>query len=223
MINKKFLEVMAACQYIQKKGINASQGNYTYVMAADVLEKVNAALIKQGLISLVTPEIIESWEIVTGKGNKMNCRTVKVTVTLMDSETGENLSFTGIGSGMDTGDKAVMKAQTAALKYAWMQSLCIATGDDPEADETVDQETAAPVLQDVWIVEKTVQSPAGDRAQVTMTHSRTGETVVAVIKKHYNEFKGNLRKNAKIQCQFGTYTSPNGKNFREILSPRLVA
>lgn len=28
-----------------------------------------------------------------------------------------------------------MKAQTAAIKYAYMLSLAISTGDDPEADQ----------------------------------------------------------------------------------------
>ena len=32
-----------------------------------------------------------------------------------------------------------MKAQTAAIKYAYMMSLCIATGDDPEADSKTDE------------------------------------------------------------------------------------
>ena len=34
-----------------------------------------------------------------------------------------------------------MKAQTAAIKYAFMLSLCIATGDDPEADGKTDEAT----------------------------------------------------------------------------------
>ena len=44
-----------------------------------------------------------------------------------------------MGSGQDAADKAVMKAQTAAIKYAFMLSLCIATGDDPEADAGIDE------------------------------------------------------------------------------------
>ena len=32
-----------------------------------------------------------------------------------------------------------MKAQTAAIKYAYLLSLAISTGDDPEADTKTDQ------------------------------------------------------------------------------------
>ena len=35
-----------------------------------------------------------------------------------------------------------MKAQTASLKYAYMMSLAIATGDDPEFDVEVDKRNA---------------------------------------------------------------------------------
>jgi hypothetical protein len=49
----------------------------------------------------------------------------------------------GLGSGQDVGDKAVMKAQTAAIKYAYLMSLAISTNDDPEADSRTDEGTAS--------------------------------------------------------------------------------
>lgn len=65
--------------------------------------------------------------------------TVEVTVTLIDAESGETLTLKGLGSGQDPSDKAVAKAQTMALKYAYLASLAIATGDDPEADMHTDE------------------------------------------------------------------------------------
>lgn len=50
---------------------------------------------------------------------------------LIDSESGEPMSITGPGSGQDSGNKAVTKAQTA-IKYAYLLSLTISTEDDPE-------------------------------------------------------------------------------------------
>ncbi|MBQ7198918.1 MAG: ERF family protein, partial [Selenomonadaceae bacterium] len=39
------------------------------------------------------------------------------------------------GSGIDSADKAVAKAQTMAVKYAWKNTLLIADkSDDPDAD-----------------------------------------------------------------------------------------
>ena len=60
-------------------------------------------------------------------------------ILLIDKDSGETVTLTGIGSGQDGGDKAVMKAQTAAIKYAYMLSLAISTGDDPEADGKTDE------------------------------------------------------------------------------------
>lgn len=60
-------------------------------------------------------------------------------IMLVDAESGESVTITGLGSGQDSGDKAVMKAQTAAIKYAYLLSMAISTGDDPEADGRTDE------------------------------------------------------------------------------------
>ena len=78
-------------------------------------------------------------EVTTAKGNTERLATVEVTVTLIDSESGESFAIKGLGSGQDAGDKALAKAQTMALKYCYMASLAIATGDDPEADSKTDE------------------------------------------------------------------------------------
>ena len=78
-------------------------------------------------------------EVTTAKGNTERLATVEVTVTLIDSESGESFALKGLGSGQDAGDKSVAKAQTMALKYCYMASLAIATGDDPEADSKTDE------------------------------------------------------------------------------------
>ena len=80
--------------------------------------------------SIVNSEIIDFKEVTTGKGNVANLATVKVTINLIDAESGESCTISGIGSGQDFNDKAVMKAQSAAIKYAYLLSFAIATGDD---------------------------------------------------------------------------------------------
>ena len=58
---------------------------------------------------------------------------------MTDSDSGEQIKIKGLGSGQDAGDKSVMKAQTAAIKYAFLLSFAISTGDDPEADTHTDE------------------------------------------------------------------------------------
>ena len=135
---EKLIEAMKQCKYVTKNGVNTFH-KYRYATSADVLEKVNAAFTKQGIATIVVPEIIKDEAVTTAKGTVEHLVTVKIEVTLVDKDSGETAVFRGFGSGQDSTDKAVMKAQTAALKYAYMLSLAIATGDDPEADEKTDE------------------------------------------------------------------------------------
>ena len=135
---KKFVEVMRDCSYVAKTGSNDFH-HYKYATSADVIGKVNAALIKHGIASVVTPSLLNVQDVNTAKGNTERLATVEVTVTLIDSESGESFAIKGLGSGQDSGDKALAKAQTMALKYCYMASLAIATGDDPEADSKTDE------------------------------------------------------------------------------------
>lgn len=137
-IAKKLVAVMAECAYVAKNGLNSFH-KYKYATAEDVLQKVNEALTKNKIASTVVPELIEFTDVTNLKGNTEHLATVKVEITLIDSDSGDEIKIYGIGSGQDAGDKAVMKAQTAATKYAYMLSFCIATGDDPEADVKTDE------------------------------------------------------------------------------------
>ena len=153
-ISKKFVEVMRDCSHVAKNGSNDFH-RYKYATAADVLEKVNASLTKHGLASVVTPNILSEHQITTAKGNVENLVTVEVVVTLIDPDSGETLTIKGLGSGQDAGDKAVAKAQTMGIKYAYLNSLAIATSDDPEADQHTDE-----VAQPLNVTVKNKNPPA---------------------------------------------------------------
>lgn len=137
-IAKKFVEVMKDCSHVAKNGTNSFH-QYKYATAADVLEKVNSSLTKHGLASVVTPNLLSLQQVTTAKGNVEQLATVEVTITLIDSDSGESLTLKGLGSGQDSSDKSVAKAQTMGIKYAYLASLAIATGDDPEADTHTDE------------------------------------------------------------------------------------
>lgn len=137
-IAKKLVNVMEDCAHIVKNGLNSFH-NYKYATAEDVLQKVNESLTKNKIVSIATPVLQRFTDVTNLKGYTEHLATVGVDVQLIDSESGESVTITGVGSGQDAGDKAVMKAQTAAIKYAYMMSFCIATGDDPEAYTKTDE------------------------------------------------------------------------------------
>src|SRR5687768_15622406 len=134
---EKLSLVARACSYIRKDGTNQFH-KYNYATAASVYEKVNEAMADARLVSVPTMEIHSLDARTNAKGAQETLATVKVELRILDVDSGESVSTTAYGSGMDNGDKAVMKAQTAAMKYAWMDLLNISTGDDPEADHSVD-------------------------------------------------------------------------------------
>ena len=136
----KFIQVMQECSHITKSGTNSYHG-YKYATSADVMQKVNAAFTKYGIASFVSPSLISLQDVTTAKGNIEHLATVEVEIKLVDKDSGEEAILKGLGNGQDSGDKAIAKGLTSALKYAYMMSLAISTGDDPEADQHTDENT----------------------------------------------------------------------------------
>ena len=190
---KKLLNVMQECSHILKNGENSFHG-YKYATSADVLEKVNASLVKNGLCSVAIPEMLSLVDVTNAKGNIEHLATVKMDIMLIDKDSGESARITGLGSGQDGGDKAVMKAQTAAIKYAYMLSLAISTGDDPEADQKTDESITASVVKPRKNARntKTPEQPSGLQCQ--SCHTKITERV-----KIYSE--GKFGRSLCMECQ----------------------
>ena len=134
----KLVNIMAEVSHVAKNGTNDFH-HYKYATASDVLEKVNEMLCKYGIASLAQAKLISMENVVNAKGNQEHLATVMVSIKLVDTESGESVIISGLGNGQDSGDKAVMKANTAAIKYAYLMTFNISTGDDPEADRRTDE------------------------------------------------------------------------------------
>ncbi len=167
-VASKLAKVMAACRYVHRDRRNDFL-KYNYVSAAAILEKVNAACVEQNLATIVVSKILGQTEKTNRSGAIETLITIQTDVTLVDCDSGESLTFTGLGSGQDVGDKAVAKAQTMALKYAWMTTLNISTGEDPEADTHNDE---------IMAVAKVEKCPScGSTANLVETEEVVGKIV----------------------------------------------
>ena len=170
-IARKLVLIMGECSHVAKDGFN-DYHKYKYASAAGVLEAINAALVKHKVASVVTPAILSNFDVTNAKGNVEHQVTVGCNIMLIDSESGESIDLYGIGTGQDAGDKAVMKAETAAIKYAYLLSMAISTGDDPEADSSTDENNFSEPQR--------TASPKPASAPVPSNNSTTTDEDVAV-------------------------------------------
>ncbi len=148
----KLVKILGALGGVEKKGYNSHQ-KYYYMREVDVMEALKAQLIAEKIIMLTSSKFADIQKK-EGKDGKVEFVTTVETIhTFLDSETGEQLSITSVGSGYDSSDKGASKAITAAVKYAIMKTFMIS---DEGADIENDGKTvAAPVT-----APKTFTAPA---------------------------------------------------------------
>jgi len=123
-------EVMEEVGYIQKDAKNEHQ-RYRYASAEAVLNKVRGALASRDM-AVESHASLEHFEVFDTDNGKRSIAAVKLSLSVTDGV--NTATMEGLGEGLDAGDKAVMKANTAALKYAVASGFLISWGDDPEAD-----------------------------------------------------------------------------------------
>jgi hypothetical protein len=127
---QKFLAVQQQLKPLEKSGKNDFH-KYTYTTASDVLEPVREACNANGLILFAS--VIDS-RVERGQA------WVNVKLTCADPETGEYIECNAAGYSEEwsssynkaTGDKAIYKSSTGALKYAVRLMFCLPSEDDPE-------------------------------------------------------------------------------------------
>lgn len=135
---KKLSEVMKQVKYIEKKGFNKFH-QYKYATESDVAEKVREVLAEQNVMMI--PSLVQHSmrEHINAKGKTEYIVAVDMEFKFYDGDSGEEITFHMSGEGQDAGDKGIYKAITGAQKYALMKVFMIPTGDDPEADNGVDE------------------------------------------------------------------------------------
>lgn len=148
-VHQAILYVMGECGYVQKQGtVSLKSSSYKYAGEADLIRALRPAMLAAGLtcvptnIQPIVQDDFVSTKMWDGKATQtINHRFVGIyTFVFTHAESGTQVESVAAGDGIDTGDKAVYKAATGALKYALRQSFIIETGDDPDA-------TASPEIE----------------------------------------------------------------------------
>lgn len=133
--------------YVQKTGRNSAQG-YNFASEAAITEKIYPAFAEEGV--LFYPEsrrVIDQGvlEYTTSKGGKMLMTTTETKWVATDGV--DRIEVMTIGQGADSGDKGAYKGMAGDKKYAILQLLGIATGDDPEETRADEKDEAKPAAK----------------------------------------------------------------------------
>jgi hypothetical protein len=128
-ILKKMSAIQRDIKSMEKDGTNAFH-KYKYLSETQLTSTMKKLLDKHGVLFLYSSEITD----IRPKDNQF-LTAVKVIFEFRDVETGERVQGFAAGQGADSGDKGVYKAITGAIKYIYMKTFNIPTGDDPEKDD----------------------------------------------------------------------------------------
>ena len=127
-------KVLKSAGYVQKDAKNSHQG-YKYASDDAVTTKLREALAANQIFVKSCEVLKFDTGTVSTKSGNSNIANVTVSFMLQDERDGREYGpYQGIGCGIDKGDKAPMKAFTAARKYAIAQVSLTSWGDDPEKD-----------------------------------------------------------------------------------------
>lgn len=136
-VHAKLLDAQRSVDAVVKQGHNPEQG-YKYAMAADVIAVCRKALHDAELVPYIEASVTtERHDFKTKKGTEGLYVEVKVSLKITDPEDQSFVIFNASGAGADYGggDKAPLKAQTAATKYVYANALALPFADhDPEKD-----------------------------------------------------------------------------------------
>lgn len=138
----KLARIMASLPTLLPEGKN-QHFNYKFIKDTQISGAIRPRMAAERL--MVIPNVLaEEWvELVTSKGGKSHLTKLTVEFTVIDGDSGDQISGVGIGYGDDAGDKGANKAITAAMKYWLIKLFQIGGEDDLESDERADLRAAS--------------------------------------------------------------------------------
>ncbi len=122
------------------------QQKYSFRGIDDVYNALAPLLANHGLVILPNVLNREVVERESKQGSALFYVTVQVRFDFVSSHDSTKHEVVTFGEAMDSGDKATNKAMSAAFKYACLQTFCIPTEGDNDADATT--HTAMPQASD---------------------------------------------------------------------------
>lgn len=186
-----------------QKNITVGTGNNAYKAVADVdvLLAVKAAEKKYGLVSIPVKQQLERSDQVQKIGRDGYTTVtfsdiVKMTVRIINvDKPEENIEVESYGRGLDSGDKGFGKASTYARKYALLNAYKIATGEDPDEQES--KQMAVPTQDEKRTTVINYMMTDVNFGQQVLQHFAVGDAE-DLTSTQINTIYNNLQKKGKI-------------------------
>lgn len=167
-LRDKMFAIMSAIDAIPKDGYNDFH-KYAYATERAIKEVVRAQLLQQKVLFQFEVTDVTTQETKNDKGDTSILTVIRGNAVFICVESGEEMRIPFAGQGADKGDKGIYKAITGAIKYALTSTFLIPTGDDAEADTSIDKHYSRPT--------KTTPKPltVEQTAQMFSVDQSTGE------------------------------------------------
>lgn len=195
LIYGKIAAVMKETKAIEKGRRNEQQG-FMFRGIDEVMNELHDLFASNGVFIL--PEVLEYnvTEKVTGRGSILYYTRTKVKYHFTAEDSSE-VCTVNVGEAMDSGDKGMNKAMSAALKYALMQMLLIPTKENKDPDSTTPEETRPKTIAEIMQSLDPVKEASLINALGCMINATDKQSLVNV----WNQFSGELKQHPVFsQC-----------------------
>lgn len=161
LIFARMAAILRDTKAIGKDRTNTQQG-FKFRGIDDVYASLHSVFSEHGVF--IATEVIDdtATERTTARGNALYHHVVKVRFTFY-AEDGSSVSAVGLGEAMDSGDKAINKCLSIALKYVLFQAFLIPTEDakDPDAETPEQTLPRSKPVANARPARQAAQAPAG--------------------------------------------------------------
>jgi ERF superfamily len=148
-----YARMAAALKAVAPVGLDGEnrEQHYKFRAIEDVMTAVHAALASAEVFYV--PTVIErlTETRTTSSNRSMNVVHLMVQFTFYATD-GSNVSACTWGEGTDMADKATNKAMTQALKYALIQTFCLAERDMNDPDSTTTEAASGPSVVEEYLL-----------------------------------------------------------------------
>lgn len=181
-IHTAIVEIMDDIKSIGKDRYNKMQ-SYSFRGIDDVYNALQPALIKHKVFCVPTVRSVKREDGVSAKGTPLKYTVVDVDYEFTSAEDCSSVKISMSGEAMDSGDKSLNKALSAAYKYACFQLFCIPTENESHDSEedTYEYKKGAPKQEAVKQTDRKITEQ--EIASFMQEVHRTGCDLDKILKK----------------------------------------